>query len=66
MIRAAIDIPISGMTKLAMAVMDTIMTIDDEINPAATAAWPMTKVPTMEMACPTFLGIRTPASRRIS
>ncbi|MNW59087.1 hypothetical protein D3C74_369860 [compost metagenome] len=65
-ILAAMAIPVSGMTKLEMAVMDTIMTIAEEIKPAETAAWPITSVPTIEMACPTFFGILTPASRKIS
>ncbi|MMZ65030.1 hypothetical protein D1872_274040 [compost metagenome] len=66
MILAAIDMPVSGITKLDMAVMDTMITIADEIKPAATAACPITSVPTMDIACPIFFGILTPASRKIS
>lgn len=66
MIRAAMDIPVSGITKLEIAVTDTMMTMADEINPASTAACPITRVPTMEMAWPMFFGILTPASRKTS
>ncbi|MNE90059.1 hypothetical protein D3C80_1875330 [compost metagenome] len=50
MIRAAMDIPASGITKLEIAVIDTIMTIAAEMKPAATAACPITSVPTIEIA----------------
>ncbi len=37
-----------------------------EMSLAFTAASPTTSAPTMDIACPTFLGIRRPASRIIS
>lgn len=64
--RAETAIAKEGVAKLAIAVIETMMTIAGETIPACTAAWPMTSAPTIEMADPTALGILTPASRKIS
>jgi hypothetical protein len=62
----AIDILIEGTTKLEIAVIDTTITIAADTIPASTAACPITNVPTIDIACPIGLGIRIPASLRIS
>ncbi|MNY69392.1 hypothetical protein D3C86_2073260 [compost metagenome] len=48
--RTAIEKLTAGITKLEIAVMDTIITMAAETMPASTAAWPITRVPTMETA----------------
>ena len=49
-----------------MAVIETTITIAAEINPASTAAVPITNAPTMDIADPIALGILNPASLNIS
>ncbi|MNN19427.1 hypothetical protein D3C81_1326700 [compost metagenome] len=66
MSRTAEAIFIDGMTKLAIAVKDTTITIAPDTKPACTAACPKTRAPTIEMAGPMTRGIRTPASRMTS
>lgn len=53
-------------TKDVIAVMATTITIGAPINPAETAASPITRAPTILTACPTTFGKRTPASLSIS
>lgn len=61
-----IAILIEGNTRLEMAVIDTSINIAADTSPVSTAAVPTTRVPTIEMDDPIALGIRTPASRKIS
>ena len=62
-IRTEIPILKAGRAKLAIAVMDTTITIAADTRPASTAARPITKVPTMETDWPIDLGNRIPASQ---
>ncbi|MNS97865.1 hypothetical protein D3C72_1322140 [compost metagenome] len=59
----AAAILIAGRTKLEIAVNETTMTMAADTIPACTAACPRTSAPTIEIAGPIALGIRTPASR---
>ena len=55
-----------GITKLVIAVTAIIITINGPMIPADTAAFPITRAPTMLTAEPIGLGRRMPASFKIS
>ncbi|MNJ62260.1 hypothetical protein D3C77_580950 [compost metagenome] len=52
-----------GIVNEAIPVAATMMTIGADTIPACTAAWPITRAPTMLTAEPIALGRRIPASR---
>lgn len=55
-----------GIVKEATAVAAITITMAGEIRPTVTAAWPITRAPTILMACPMTRGKRIPASISIS